>query len=217
MEDGTLRIALGYGGTLGSNPVITEALEEAIEVWSNIWSPYGLSFEHRVIESTFGARLPYPEKDDAVTDIAATIDPDELLLLVGDNIGGEGGLLGIVGSTPGTLLATPRAAVLVSWLEGAGPDGVFSAPEIQLLGETLAHEFGHYMGLYHPVESDYDAWDALDDTIDCSAQDECERILKNNLMFPYPVCEAGDESACVEQTLLSEQQRAVLHQYTGTR
>lgn len=217
LDSGTIRIALGYGGDLGTVTEVTQAVDAATEIWANIWQDYGLAFELRPIEVALEAQLPYPEKDPALESVAATVGVDEVLLLIGDQIGGEGDLLGIAGATPGPLLATPRAAVMVSWLEGAGPDAVFSDSEVQLLGETLAHEFGHYMGLYHPVESDYDAWDALEDTIDCSAQDECERILKNNLMFPYPVCEAGDESACVEQTLLSEQQRAVLHRYTGTR
>lgn len=217
LDSGTIRIALGYGGDLGTVTEVTQAVDAATEIWASIWEDYGLAFELRPIDVALDAQLPYPEKDPALEAVAASLGSDEVLLLIGDQIGGEGDLLGIAGATPGTLLATPRAAVMVSWLEGAGPDAVFSDSEIQLLGETLAHELGHYMGLYHPVEFDYDAWDALEDTVDCTGQADCERILKNNLMFPYPVCEAGNENSCVQQRQLTEQQQGVMHRYTGTR
>ena len=81
--------------------------------------------------------------------------------------------------------------MVVSWLEGAGYDGQFNAEEIQMLGETMAHEIGHYMGLYHPVEASYNYWDALEDTEECGTWNACEAQARgkphvpiSNLLWP---------------------------------
>ena len=89
---------------------------------------------------------------------------------------------------PGTLLPGPRSVTLVGWLNHAGVDGVLDADEEQILAETIAHEVGHYVGLFHPVESDYDSWDAIPDTVECKEFYTCEQQLGKILMYPYPVC-----------------------------
>jgi len=58
----------------------------------------------------------------------------------------------------------------------------------------------------------WDAWDALDDTSDCSKQSTCENDLGDNLMFPYPVC---DWSTCVPQDQLTSGQENIGQRYTG--
>ena len=97
-------------------------------------------------------------------------------------------------------------------VENAGFDGQFNPAEIQMFGETMAHEIGHYMGLYHPVEASYNYWDALEDTVECGTWNACETQLGNNLMFPYPIC----YGACELQTEITSDQMGVLHRYTGT-
>ena len=77
---------------------------------------------------------------------------------------------------------------------------------------VLAHEIGHYMGLYHPVEASYNYWDALEDTVECGTWNACETQLGNNLMFPYPIC----YGACELQTEITSDQMGVLQRYTGT-
>jgi hypothetical protein len=77
-------------------------------------------------------------------------------------------------------------------------------------GRTLAHEIGHYLGLFHVSEADGSVLDNLDDTAECrSAQDserngldraDCEGHGADNLMF----------WAKTSGTVLSERQRAVL-------
>ena len=74
------------------------------------------------------------------------------------------GVAGESGGIPGSLRATPHSAVIVAWLELAGISGSLDDSEVQMLGETIAHEAGHYLGLVHPVQFDEDldivAWDA---------------------------------------------------------
>ena len=80
------------------------------------------------------------------------------------------------------------------------------------MGETMAHEVGHFMGLFHPVEQTFDRWDACDDTPNCASAAECEGVLGNNLMYPAPVC---DFTSCIEQDQLSDVQVEILQRYTG--
>ena len=97
----------------------------------------------------------------------------------------------------------------------SGPyGGRFDDDEVVLLGDTLAHEAGHYLGLTHPVEDGFAQWDALADTEECSDQFECEDALADNNMYPYPIC---SRSACAPQDVLTDDQAAVLSRYTGVR
>ena len=80
------------------------------------------------------------------------------------------------------------------------------------MGETMAHEVGHYTGLYHPVESNYRAWDALDDTPECTRRRDCEDALGDNLMFPYSICDA---TSCLVTDQLSADQEGVLQRYVA--
>jgi hypothetical protein len=78
----------------------------------------------------------------------------------------EPGTLGIAAGIPGALgiEGTPGSGVVVAvdgHLDGSG-----SVVDTQLLGETIAHEVGHQMGLFHTTESD-GAHDPIDDTPAC--------------------------------------------------
>jgi hypothetical protein len=109
--------------------------------------------------------------------------------------------------------------VAVSWLEAAGGSGRFDDEETLLLGETMAHELGHYMGLFHPVQFDDSGnivyFDVLDDTPECNNYEGCLEALAENNMFPYLVCEWVE--GCDAQDELTDAQRAVTRRYTGTR
>ena len=108
------------------------------------------------------------------------------VILVDGEIG-SGGIYGLAGDIPAPLVPTPDSAVLISMDMARGPDALFSEEEVRILGETMAHEVGHLLGLFHPVEIDLDAWDALEDTPRCERTAPCERQLGDNVMFPYPV------------------------------
>ena len=109
-------------------------------------------------------------------------------------------------------MPTPRSGVLISADLAAGPNGEFSPEERRLLAETMAHEVGHYLGLFHPVETTWETWDVLDDTPTCDDEFECVEELGGNLMFPFPVC-AG--FTCTPQENITEDQRTVLNRYVG--
>ena len=101
----------------------------------------------------------------------------------------------------------------MSLITGAGPDGVYSESEINVLAETMAHEVGHFMGLFHPIELEGGDSDPLTDTPTCSSPIECETnpALAMNLMFPTPV--ADSSGGVLRQNQISGQQRGVLNRY----
>ncbi|MEM1418630.1 MAG: hypothetical protein AAGH15_27295 [Myxococcota bacterium] len=97
----------------------------------------------------------------------------------------EPSFLGLTGGIPGPLGAPgAEAAWVVISTELAGDD----------LGRVLAHELGHYLGLFHLVERDGFLREALGDTPQCPASadadgnglepDECAERGGDNLMFP---------------------------------
>jgi len=105
---------------------------------------------------------------------------------------GGGVLLGISGGIPGppAVGGVPRGSVavgLASYMGGAGTPGG--------LGETMAHEGGHYLGLFHTTEANGQSFDPLPDTPECPAStrdldgdgyvnpDECVGFGSTNLMF----------------------------------
>lgn len=210
---GVLRVALGYGGSLSEDDDLVAAVEAAVLRWEDIWAPAGVALELQVVDVAMGLDLPDLVKGSGSwSDAAARTEDGDLLVVIGETIDGSTALYGMSGGVPGALTAGPRAAVAVSWLANAGRDGAFDADEIELLGDTLAHEAGHYAGLVHPVEASWDQWDALSDTAECDGEGDCEAGLGDNNMFPYPIC---SPLRCAPQEALTEEQLGVLRHYTG--
>lgn len=213
LETGTVRARVVYAEGLDQEAEVTQGVERAVERWKEVWAPYGLSLEVEYASSSFSTDQPFPGEGEEHSQVAEGADGKELSVLITETIDGGLDYLGIAGSIPGALSPTDRALLVVSWLGNAGGDGSFSEDDIRLFGETLAHESGHYMGLFHPVEMTWDYWDALSDTASCSSQSACESAMEDNLMFPYPVC---DWTSCVAQDQMTDQQVGVKHRYTGT-
>ena len=120
--------------------------------------------------------------------------PDRTLdfFLVQEIVGGRAGyiILGIAGGIPGppTIRGTGHSGVAVT-MAGYDRDPV-------QLAQTMAHEGGHFLGLYHTTEAEGTAFDPLPDTPECKGDnddngdgivsyDECLGARKgaDNLMF----------------------------------
>lgn len=213
LQDGLVQARIVYAEGLMSDDVVTAGVQDAVRRWKEVWSPYGLALEVTYEDSSFGADLSFPGESSEHSQVAEGSDGTEITVLVGETIDGSIDYYGVAGGIPGTLSQTGRALVVVSWLANAGGDGQFSNEDVRLFGETLAHEVGHYMGLFHPVEMTFDYWDALSDTQQCASASKCEDQLGENLMFPYPVCSWTE---CVAQDDLTAGQTGVSHRYTGT-
>jgi hypothetical protein len=214
-ESGTIHAMVVYADGVGDDDEVVVATEAGVARWIEIWSQYGLELEVDYYDIDVDADLASPGEggDTGMLQTSQNGSAHDVTVLVGETIDGSTEYYGIAGSIPGTLLATQRSGVVLSWLANAGSDASFSEDDIRLYGETMAHEVGHYMGLFHPVESDYSYWDALDDTTQCNSETNCDTQLGDNLMYPYPVC---DWSSCTAQDQLSDDQSGVKHRYTGT-
>jgi hypothetical protein len=213
-SEGTVNVVIAYAGFVAPHPDVVDGVEQAVERWREVWSPHGLFINERYVLAEVSEHLPFVgEGDEIFDDLSSQIGEDEVLMLIGESIGGEQAYYGVSGNIPGSLVSTPRSAVQLSWLANTGLDGDFSSDDIRLFGETMAHELSHYMGLFHPVEITFDAWDAVNDTPLCGGQLDCESDLGDNLMYPYPVCTITE---CTPQEDITPVQAGISHRYTGT-
>jgi len=109
--------------------------------------------------------------------------------LVQEVVGGRAGfiLLGLAGGIPGPAVhGTSHSGVAVTTA------GFQFKP--RQLGLTMAHEGGHYLGLFHTTEAEGQAFDPLPDTPECGPDEdrdadgvldyeECRTAGASNLMF----------------------------------
>ena len=140
---------------------------------------------------------------------------DAVNIFLVDEVEG-GGVLGIAAGIPGSLgIQGPHNGVLVSL--GSHLSGPFFNQSIndQLLAETIVHEAGHLLGLWHPTEDNGVEFDPLDDTAECRksvydsnnngqvSAEECVGRGAENIMF-WASWGGGD------QDQFSEDQRTIL-------
>ena len=85
-------------------------------------------------------------------------------------VGGDEGfiILGIAGGIPGppAIQGTPHSGVALTMM------GFRDSPNV--LGQTMAHEGGHYLGLFHTSESGGTSHDPLPDTAQCKASNDSD-------------------------------------------
>ena len=216
---GTLRanVFLVGDAAQGSGLGAGGAVDAAIDLWQAIYASVGISVQINTINvnsdlgmvpnpsfhSTFflenasGVGTLSPAVNVFVGELISqdnTIDDPSKLLV---------GVLGISGGIPGAAIPTTRSAVVVGLLFHDTGDGVLTGSEVTVLGETMAHEVGHYLGLFHPVEcfdQDCVEGDSLTDTTTCPTVESCRSNgLAGNLMFP------SAQEGFLQQTLSGEQ------------
>jgi hypothetical protein len=209
----TLPVAIAYAGGLADDREVRLAVEAAAARWSELYSTVGVAIEVSYLSVDIDGSLPEPLTGGP--DYAALYAQvgEGVVVVIGDDVAGHDGLYGEAGGIPGPLLPSSHSVVAVSWLVHAGGNGTFDDDEIEVFAETMAHEVGHFLGLFHPVESSWSGWDALGDTKRCTSEGACESALGTNLMFPYPVC--GRE--CLAQSELTDGQVSVLLNNAGVR
>jgi hypothetical protein len=187
---------------------------EVVAVFTQIYAAVGI----KVGPFTY-VDLPQPAADsyaviddfDKLAGLFATADGSAVkglhfFMIDQFNLEGGSGIIGISGGVPGppAFPGLPHGGVAVA-LSGLNDTGV--------LAETMAHEGGHFLGLYHTTERDGLSFDPLLDTPECPiSQDrnndkvvtgaECGGFGSENLMFW--------STAPVPQRTLTSDQRFVL-------
>ncbi|MCB9688437.1 MAG: hypothetical protein H6738_20855 [Alphaproteobacteria bacterium] len=212
-SEGALDVAIVYTGGVQEDPGLRDAVEEAKGIWTQMYASFG-------VDVRFSKDMGYPTDigppalgdEEAYELIAAQTGIPHVNLVISNEIVGFEQIFGIAGDIPGPLVPTTRSGVQVSAVLAAGPDGRYSDEDVRLLAETMAHETAHFLGLFHPVESSWDAWDVLNDTSECDNETVCKAELGENLMFPFPVCSVV---SCVPQNEITLEQAEVVHRYTG--
>jgi hypothetical protein len=114
---------------------------------------------------------------------------------------GDGSTLGWAGGIPAPPIAgTPHSGLIMNSLGGIS---YLSGADRKMMGETIAHELGHYLGLYHTTEEEGQYHDPITDTPECRGDTPSSCPDGSNLMFVF--AEDG-----VTQEILTEGQRSVL-------
>lgn len=222
---GGLDLNIFYVGDIGAENETKSAMQAALSEAKDILSNAGsISVNVNEFDISGPVSLPYPADGNSFYRSAASSasSPAVNVFVGGDIDGGSsfGELLGVSASIPGPATPTEKSAVAISIFSSAGRDGIFDNEDIRILGETIAHESSHFMGLFHPVDlngSIVAGTDPLTDTESCSFLTDCvsRDSLIHNLMFPSPV--ADGDGSYVRQNRLTDDQKGVLNRYVAVR
>lgn len=226
-DTGALGVDVVFAGDVGADDELVRGTMAAVQHWRDaVYAPAGLELtvSYTTWEGPSSLDSPGKGSSDAYLELSSASSLRTVTVVVVDRLLDGAGVLGVSGGIPGALVPTSRSVIAVSALLSAGSDRVFTRAEERVFGETLAHEVGHYLGLFHPVELPKEGevqpsvWDSLDDTEDCRALEACGVQLGDNLMFPTPICDETTLIGCVTyraQTLLTAGQQGVLHRNTA--
>jgi len=216
---GTLNVNIFYVGDIGQDSSSKNAVGAAVDEFRRIYGAAGIGLNIASRDIDGPALVPDPFNGGGIYQSASSLtqSPSVNVFVAGDVEGEEGTLLGISGGLPGPPVPSPRSAVVVSIVTGAGRDGAYDDEEIRLLGESMAHEVGHFLGLFHPVDFSGDsveAEDPLSDTASCDNEVDCNQnsSLISNVMYPTPVFKG---SSLIPQNGLTGQQKGVLNRYVA--
>lgn len=116
-------------------------------------------------------------------------------------------VLGYTPDIPGALIAgTSASGLFVSVYDKLS---TLNNADLNAVSFTTAHELGHYLGLYHPTETNFVDHDSLGDTLECTLDDDdgnfsferndCTSKGADNLMFPVPANDYGNKALSQEQ------------------
>ena len=213
LSTGHISVQVVWANGVDKEKGVAEAVEAATDRWAEIWGKQGIEMSYHYVTSNLDPRLKFTDTGaEGIRTVSEIKEPGELQLIIGDMVGNQQGTFGVSAGIPGTVEPSPSTYVVLAWMTHAGPDGKFDKDEIRLMGETMAHECAHYTGLFHPVESTYRFWDALDDTPECQNENSCDSQLGQNVMYPYPICTS---QSCNPQGQLTDEQGRVMNQFVG--
>ena len=182
---------------VGSTDIAEADVMAALTRMSEVYAGGGAATIGNVSIATLDWPDPYVDSEGAeANELRATAigdDPGALNLLFVQDFN-EVGTLGIAAGIPGPngISGTAASAVMVAVDTHLDAEG--SALLTDLMGETMAHEIGHQIGLFHTSEGDGVGFDPITDTPECTSDfdldgddeltaEECEAADGRNFMF----------------------------------
>lgn len=224
LKTGSLPVNFYYVGSAAQRTGTKTAVNSAIVILKSLLAKEGLvNVKSQSLSIDGSEKLPNPASGDMFY-LNAEMQSQDIavnIFLGGDvdintEIANNRDLLGIASDIPAPYFPSPRSAIAISLYTSAGPDGLFSTEEIRVLAETFAHNIGHQLGLFHPIEIQglqVVAADPLTDTSQHQTLEEClsDDDLVSNIMFPFTVPLDNDPSITIPQKKLTLQQGAVLN------
>ncbi len=190
---------------VGDTEVAQGELEAAVAIANDIYAAAGspsfadISYETLAYpQSVFATPEESPGTSfDELGALLVSYEPadprDFTVFVIQDFI--EPGNLGIAAGIPGPngIPGTGASGLVVS--VDSHLDDNFENLDLQVLGETIAHEIGHQLGLFHTSEAEGDIHDPLEDTGECHVEqhdqdgdgelspEECADEGGDNVMF----------------------------------
>ena len=139
------------------------------------------------------------------------------LFFVEDQPSGETAILGVSAGIPGSMSIASSWNGVINYLSAHATGSTLNS---QVLGETVAHEMGHWLGLFHTTEAAGSSFDPLSDTAQCPISldgdsdgkvyaEECEGYGADNLMF-WTTWSTSSQAAGKTQEKLSTEQQYIL-------
>lgn len=212
LNSGSLRVNVLFVGPTGSDQLLRSTMKRAYQVFRDIYAKAHITLDIAEKEVDGPYVLPDPfAGDELYQRLSSDARSPAVNICLGEDLSFPG-LLGEAGGIPGSPLPSPRSCVGVSVINSAGPTGDFNTEFTRVLGETLAHEVGHYLGLFHPVEGDLATYDPLSDTPECGSTEDCDAQIGANFMYYTPIRDPNaTELALLPQAGLTPQQAGVMN------
>ena len=190
--------ALSVMSTIYSQNGITLSVKDTITISESQYATVSSSF----IDSTTSALVSQGSED--------TVN----LFFVEDQPSSETAILGVSAGIPGTMSIASSWNGVINYLSAHATGSTLNS---QVLGETVAHEMGHWLGLFHTTESAGVSFDPLSDTAQCPISldgdsdgkvyaEECDGYGADNLMFWTTWSTSSQASGKTQEKLSTEQQ-----------
>ena len=193
--------AMSVMSTIYSNNGITLRVKDTITISDSQYATVSKSF----IDSTTSGLVSQGSSD--------TVN----LFFVEDQPSSETAILGVSAGIPGTMSIASSWNGVINYLSAHATGSTLNS---QVLGETVAHEMGHWLGLFHTTEAAGSSFDPLSDTAQCPISldgdsdgkvyaEECEGYGADNLMF-WTTWSTSSQAAGKTQEKLSTEQQYIL-------
>ena len=194
-------------------------ISEALSVMSVIYAKNGITLNIKstiTISGSQYASVSLTFTDSTTSALVSQGSTDAVnLFFVEDQLSGS--YLGVAGGIPGSMRIANSWNGVLNFLT---PHATGTTLNVQLLGETAAHETGHYLGLFHLTEKGGTSFDILSDTPECAishdsdsdgevSAEECDGYGAENIMF-WTAWSSSSQAAGKKQETLSSYQQHVL-------